>query len=270
MKNFYKLEIFIGKFKTVNKTLAKLLGIAVLWVLLYDFMLVNMDEWYPKAAVVGLLTRNLCFAFITGFIFYFLNTHLSSHKTKVKTYRYIANKVAVLDDLSTNLILSLKFSQDLDNEGYDVPPQEEIKKWCKQIPRGSAVDYKTFAFSVSFSNWFELFNFINDQTKEIVKDLLLVRDSLDSETLRYITNIENCTSVFLNVTKGQNAGPRHSLEIYSFQIYDYRRMCHELTLHLKKEYEVYKKEYSYLEKKGRREKKAQKDQQQTQQQDIQS
>ncbi|PFW72153.1 hypothetical protein COL23_25725 [Priestia aryabhattai] len=253
-KNFKeRLQVITGKFKTVNKTLAKLLVIAILWVIIYDFILVDIPEWFPKASVIGLLTRNLCFAFMTGFIFYFVNTHLSGHKTKVKTYRYVANKVSTLDNMSINLILSIKHTLSLQNSGYEVPSRDDVSHWCKQIPNHIPVSFRVMAYTNIFPNWFKLFEFIDTETIKNVKDLLTLRDSLDSETLRLITNIENCTTTFLNMSKGVPFNTQNnSLEFWDLHIYEYRKMCNQLVTHLKKEYKVYEDEYHYLERKEKR------------------
>ncbi|MFP7416101.1 hypothetical protein [Priestia filamentosa] len=250
-------RVLIGKYKTVNKTLKKLLWIAILWVILYDFILVNIPEWFPKASVLGLLARNICFAYLTGFIFYFLNAHLSSHKTKVKTYRYVANKVEALNSLSMDLILALKNSLGIPNENYDVPTLQDVQLWCQQIPSSSPAPFKTHMYTRTFPDWFTLFQFIDQETTKVVKDLLLIRDSLDSETLRLITNIENNTTTFLNMSRGILINtPNHNLAFFDRFIHSYRSTCKQLSSHLQKEYKVYKEEYHYLERKEREEKNA--------------
>lgn len=270
MKKFSRVRIFIGKFKTINKTLAKLLGIAVAWVFLYDFILVKIPAWFPGASTLGLIARNICFAFITGFIFYFINTHLPNHKAKVKTYRYLANKITSLNALSSTLITTMKSTINLINLQKDVE-KEEVIEWCKQIQANSAISFRVRAHRIEFDNWYQLFNHLDSETSKIVRDLLLVRDVLDSESLRLITNIENEVNMFMNISKGQPlGGDSDSLNSFSFNIYEYRRLCRELRRHLKEEYKVHEYEYHYLEQKERRERNAQKAQQQTQQQDIQS
>lgn len=252
-KNFKeKVSILTGRFKTVNKTLTHILYAAIALVVVHDFILVNIPEWFPTASTIGTLVRNICFAYVTGYIFYVLNAHLSTHKAKVKTYRYTANRMAVLDDLSINLILSLKYSLGMPNSNYDVPPLDDVKQWCNQIHAHNPTKLHTFGFTNSFTNWFELFNFLDKQTNQAVRDLLLLKDTLDSETLRLLTNIDNCAVMFLNKSKGVPFNTRaNTLQSWDFFIHEYRQMCHELMVHFKEEYEPYKKEYMYLEQKRR-------------------
>ncbi|PGN04346.1 hypothetical protein CN955_21490 [Priestia megaterium] len=55
----------------------------------------------------------------------------------------------------------------------------------------------------------------------------------------------------MNVSKGQPLGiDDYSLEPFGNHIYEYRRMCIELQLHLDKEYKVYQNEYHYLKRKA--------------------
>lgn len=268
-KAYEKVEIFIGKCKTVNKTLAKLLGIAAVWVFAYDFILVKIPAWYPFLATLGLLARNISFAFITGFIFFFVNTHLSSHKTKVKTYQYTANKIAALNAFSSSLMKSINNKLGLPPD-EDPETEEEFKKLCKKINAPTPVKYMVMAESLTFPNWYVLFKFLDMETSKIVRDLLLIRDSLDSETLRLVTSIENKVNMFINMGKGNPIGPDDSLEFFAGYIFKYRNLCKELTAHLNTEYKPYADEYHHLENKKTRERREQKAQQQSQQQEIQS
>ncbi|CAI8949445.1 putative Lipoprotein [Priestia megaterium] len=268
-KSFEKVKIFTGKFKTVNKNLKRLLYITGVWVLAYDFILVNIPAWHPILVTIGLLARNVSFAFITGFIFFFVNTHLSSHKTKVNTYRYTANKIASLNALSTSLITTIKLTLNLPDFNKDATTEEELEEWCMQIAGNTPVTYRVLAHRVKFQDWYVLFNFLDIETSKIVKDLLLVRDSLDSETLRLVTNIENKVNMFINVSKGLPIGPDYSLKSFAKDIFEYRGMCKELILHLNKEYKPIADEYHHLENKKTKERRELKGQQQVQQQNIQ-
>lgn len=265
-KTFQNTKNFINRCKTVNKNLRTIFLIAVVWVLLYDFILVKIPEWFTGASTFGLLARNVSFAFITGFIFFFVNTHLPAHKTKVKTYRYTANKIASLTAFSSglmrtiNLVLGLSIDKDHISE-------EEFNKLCKQINAYSRVSYRVFGHRVVFDNWYKLFNFLDIETSRVVRDLLLVRDSLDSETLRLVTNIENKVNMFINVGKGNPIGTDNSIAFFADDIFEYRRMCKALTLHLSTEYKPFADEYNHMERTERKERKTL---QQTQQQDIQS
>lgn len=266
LKTVQNTKNFINRCKTVNKNLRTIFLIAVVWVFAYDFILVKIPAWYPFFATLGLLARNVSFAFITGFIFFFVNTHLSSYKTKVKTYRYTANKIASLTALSSRLMLTINSRLDLPLD-QDPTSEEEFKKLCKKINATAPVGYIVMAHSVYFKNWYELFNFLDVETSKIVKDLLLVRESLDTETLRLVTNIENKVNMFINMGKGNPIGPGNSLESFADDIFEYRRMCKALTLHLSTEYKSIQQEYNHMERTERKERKTL---QQTQQQDTQS
>lgn len=268
-KTVQNTKNFINRCKTVNKNLRTIFLIAVVWVFAYDFILVKIPAWYPFFATLGLLARNVSFAFITGFIFFFVNTHLSSHKTKVKTYRYTANKIASLNALSSSLMKTINNRLDLPLD-EDPASEEEFEKLCKQINANTPVAYMVMAHSLIFQNWYVLFNFLDIETSKVVKDLLLVRDSLDSETLRLVTNIENKVNMFINMGKGNPIGPDDSLESFAKDIFDYRGMCKELILHLNKEYKPIADEYHHLENKETKERREQKAQQQAHQQNIQS
>lgn len=228
------------RFMTTNRIMRWILAFALAWVLLRDFWLVNILVKYKPLAVTGTLFRNLSFAYITAFIFYFLNVHLQNYKLKVRTFRYIKNKCVRLQALSINLILSLEESAGAVHIGYQKPPKEYVKNLCAKIHPLQPMKYSEL--EISFDNYYLLFDFIDLETKKLVKDLLMVKDSLDSEMMMLLTFIEDCAEKDLNYSSGF-AFQSHNLEFYSRPIYEYRSLCEDLINCLDKNYEYYQKEY---------------------------
>ncbi|OLO25282.1 hypothetical protein BTA37_29420 [Priestia megaterium] len=244
-------ELLKRRFMTMNKIVRWLFGAAVAWVLLMDFWLVNITAKYQFLAVVGSLCRNLSFAYITAFIFYFFNVHLQNYKLKVRTFRYINNKCVNLEELSIALIMSLEESAKEEHSGYQKKAKQDIKKLCLKVHPLQPLKYGEF--EIPFENYYVLFNYIDLETKRLFKDLLSVKDSLDSEMMMLLTFIENCTSQHLNYSSGI-ALANDNLNFYSKYIYQYRSLCKELTDCLNKNYEYYREEYyDFIIEKGRKE-----------------
>lgn len=229
-----------NRFITVNSWVRWIFVIAFLWVILFDFWLVNIPAKFSFLSVLGTLTRNLGFAYMTAFIFYFLNVHLPNYKTKVKTFRYINNKIINLQWLSIYLITTLEEAAGVPDSDYKVPSRARIDNLClKVLSHDGGVFGK---FSVPFKNWYELFNLIDIETNRIVKDLLVIKDSLDSEMIRLLTEIDDHAENGLNFSKGIVMG-NDTLKFFSYEIYQYRYTCEELVKCLGNNYKFYTQEY---------------------------
>ncbi|PEF92575.1 hypothetical protein COL10_03530 [Bacillus cereus] len=239
------LKFLKNRFKTVRGGMRVLFYIAVAWVVIYEFYLVNIPEWFPKAAVLGIITDKICFAYITAFIFFFVNVHLSGHAQKVKTYRYVRNKAALIRKVSINLMLNIKKANGLDINNNSTPSKEEYIELCKKVdPRGSL---QSVGFlQLQFENWFDYMKFIESETKRLIKDLLFIRESLDTDTIKFLMDIEECLERHVNLTKGIYVG-NTSLEHWAEGIHNYIDLCQKLIEHLDKKSKEYSEEYHYIE-----------------------
>ncbi|MGG2066929.1 hypothetical protein [Bacillus sp. S14(2024)] len=243
-----------NRFKAVRVELRVLLYIAVAWIAAYEFYLVNIPEWFPKAAILGVITDKICFAYITAFIFFFVNVHLSGYVYKVKMFKYVRNKAVLIRSMGMKLMLNIKQAAGVDKDNNSIPGKEELIKLCKKVDPRKPIQSVGF-LQLEFDNWFNYMNFIDLETKRLVKDLLFIRETLDSDTIRILTDIEECLELHVNMTKGAYVG-NTNLETWADSIYEYLELCKKLIVHLDKKYKGYAEEYDYIEgKKDLKEKK---------------
>lgn len=246
-----KWRFWLYRIKTVRKDLFYGFIVAVASVLAIDLWLIKITEFFPLGAEFGSIYYKICFGYITAFIFFFINVHLQNHKMKVKTLRYVSNKTARLYSGSLDLIIALKNANNIKNENYDIPSLEEIEDLCKRINPHFPMRYGPLG--TGFQNWFDFFQFMEDETKRSIKDLLDVKDALDTELLRLITNLDDCVESHLNSTRGLSVG-NQDLEFRSRSIYQYRSLCGEISIYLRTNYKVYSEEYHFLERLERKSK----------------
>lgn len=239
-----KATFWRNRLKKVKTYLRVLLYIAILSVGLIEFWLINIPEWFPKASVIGSIWSKLCFAYITSFIFFFINVHLQSYTNKVKSFRYINNKLSVISLQSQQLLTIIQHQSHTPNSS-SLPSKDELEKWCTKISPSNKV---TATSGRQFDNWFMYFHFIDMETKRLIGDLVLVKENLDSETLRLLTNIDDLLELHINFHKGASISIS-TLKNYSNDIHRYLTLCSELIDHLKKEFKFYQDEYHYLERK---------------------
>ncbi|PEN67159.1 hypothetical protein [Bacillus toyonensis] len=239
------LKFSKNRFKAVRGELRVLFYIAVIWVVAYEFYLVNIPEWFPKAAVLGVITDKICFAYITAFIFFFVNLHLAGYAHKVKTFRYVRNKATLIRSMSIKLMLNIKKAAGVDGNENSILSKKEFIELCKKVDPRKPIQSVGF-LSIKFDDWFNYMNFIDLETNRLVKDLLFIRETLDSDTIRVLTDIEECLALHVNLTKGAYAG-NTDLETWADSIYDYVELCKKLVGHLDEKYKGYAEEYHYIE-----------------------
>lgn len=66
----------------------------IIYILLYSFLLIKIDELFNGAYEIGDIFYRLCFAYTTGFIFYILVTYLPKKADKKNIYYFADSKKA--------------------------------------------------------------------------------------------------------------------------------------------------------------------------------
>lgn len=248
--------VFLGnRIFSVRKELMILFLVAVISIVLFDFWLINVPEIFPKAAIVGLIYYKICFAYITAFLFFFLNVHLQNYKTKVKTVKFVSNKIKDIELHSRDLMLTIL------GQKYDEKSFEDLKEQCKLINYKEPHTYgnSKLAFGIARRDWSHTFNFINLSTRSLVVDLISLNVVLDSKILSLITEIEQILAEEIDVHYGYHVHLIEDLDLNEYykdksiqywveSIFKYRNKCKELLTYLDDEYGKYQLEYDYSNK----------------------
>lgn len=231
------MKYMYRRFITVNLWLRILLFISIISVLVIDLYLIHKPELFKNAAQLGTLYRNLCFAYITSFLFFFWNVHLQNYNAKVKSYQHVDNKVYNLRRMGISLVLSLE-GKEINTflSKYPLPEVLEIFDLCDKVDPKKPIkfNYRTF------QNWFELSNFINQETRRIVNELLIIKDVLDAELMtelinlsKYVDRLNRCHDSDLE---------RKDLAEWAVAIWDYGHACSVLSSKFNKKYSIYREE----------------------------
>lgn len=238
-----KIKYWKHRIATVRKDLSIFFVIAVVSILIIDLWLINVPEKIRVGAELGGIYYKICLAYITAFIFYFINVHLQSERTKVKTYKYINNKSVKIHQLCNTLIVSLRSACGIpDDITISVPDKKnEISILCDYIdPR---VPFTLGGwYDREFPYWQEAAVFIAYQNKELFKDLLFVRDSLDSEIVEILTDIEDCIQNQINFGHGRPKA-NTDMKVYSSGIINYFNLCDKLKNTIGEKYKFHSIEY---------------------------
>ncbi|MDA2451408.1 hypothetical protein PDN63_23640 [Bacillus cereus] len=234
-----KLKYWKHRIATLRKDLKILFVIAVFSVLIMDLWLINIPEFFSGGAALGSLYYKICLSYITAFIFYFINVHLQNERTKVKTYKYIQNKASKLNYICGLLLNTVRKdgSLSLDSSNSEL----SIYELCKNInPR------KNFhlggTYNIVFEHWSAGFQFITKESKELIRDLLFIKDTLNSDVLAILTEIDYLLDNSLNIVNGAKLG-NEDLTVYSNRIIEYEKLCTQLLDTVDEKYKYHKVEY---------------------------
>jgi hypothetical protein len=237
-----KLKYWKTRINSLQLELKVLFVIASSSILLIDLWLINRPEWFSLGAELGAIYYKLCIGYITGLIFYFINVHLNAERTKVKTYKYINNKAAKIHSLCNTLISSLR-------EAHPVPKgktfsslKEELSFLSDNINPQNSFELGGW-YNLEFPHWFSAIDFVEKENKELTRDLLFVRDSIKSDVIVILTDIDDCISGHINLGHGQPSG-NTDLEPYSQGIIHYKNLCDKLMRTINDQYKNYEDEYN--------------------------
>ncbi|MFC8563078.1 hypothetical protein [Peribacillus frigoritolerans] len=234
------LKVFIYRIRTLNKYLVYIFFIALISIIIIEGFLIHIPEWFTGASLIASIYTKICYAYMTSLIFYFINVHYQSEKGKVKTVRYIYNKLGRLTRYKDSLVFVIQsngFSKTEEiYEGSDM-----VLNACKNInPQLSVSMYTTR--QIKFNNYFELFHFINTESKVHIRDLLLLIDYLNIDIVESIMNIED-TLEQIDVSKGHVLA-NEDLKPWVSEINNYISACNKLDTLKYDKYKLHIEEHS--------------------------
>jgi hypothetical protein len=236
-----KLKYWKHRIATLRKELKILFVIALSSVLLIDLWLIKIPEWFSVGAELGALYYKICLGYITGLIFYFLNVHLESERSKVNTFKYINNKAAKIHRLCNTLIDSLRKVYPVPHETAFSSIDEEISYLSNNINPQHPFKLGGW-YNMVFPHWFASIDFIAKENKELTRDLLFVRDSIKSDIIVILTDIDDCITNAINLGHGQPSA-NTDLEAYSYGMTQYKILCDRLIRTIRETYKYHQIEY---------------------------
>ena len=129
----------------------------------------------------------LCYSFCAATIFYFFNQHLPKEERKVKAYRFINNKVSELYHETSLLLRNLNIDTRDKLKEISI---ETVTLACLNINPQNPLLSKDESVT-RFADWFEYLNYKSKRIKEIIRDLILLNESIDSELMEQLLTIED-------------------------------------------------------------------------------
>lgn len=234
---------------TIRSELKLLFIISVASILVIDLWLINIPEKFPGGAALGGIYYKICLAYITSFLFYFINVHLQSERLKVKSYKYINNKSAKIHRLCQTVIDSLRASSGIPSNISFPSKANEISIICNYVDPRNPFTIGGW-YGRTFPHWQGAAEFIAFETKGLISDLLFVRDSLDSDIVEILMDIDDILHI-INISHGRPSA-NSDMEFYASALIQYQRLCNNLIETIREKYKYHQVEYHQNFRKSKR------------------
>jgi len=194
-KIFNKTYIKFSRFITFNKWLTFICIISIFSIFFIelipkrDGLLNNLCQIYLK----------LCYSFFSASIFYFIVVHIPRERRKVKSFIFINNKYASIDDELDLLIRAIS-----KNSGISLdlrkPKLEDYKNALIKITPQNIV-LPILESNIPVNNWWEYFCYKGEIIRKLIFDLLVLNEIFDLRFFQLLTFIESEISNHLIFTK---------------------------------------------------------------------
>lgn len=224
---------------SIRKDLSYIFLLSISIILLIDFWLINIPEYFHGGKKIGELVYSICFSYISGFIFYFLVVHIKSQKDKKNLYGYISTKTLIIINQAKSLITVLKERTHVEtNEKY--PSSEELHCICLAIVPNSNAPI-TFVPNMNNGNWLQFIEYIKKMNCESIDRIQSKLQYLDSSFISLLAKIEDC-GLFQIISQAVIMKPigNSDLIAYKPQLSEYLNLIKELEAYYEKKLKDYK------------------------------
>lgn len=218
MKHLYK--IFILRFKALNSIVKYIFITSFISIILIELCFVKIESFNELQYSIGYIYIKLCYSYFSAFIFYYLIVFNPKENRKVISFMHITNKIRFLAILLNKIFAmvlknDIKFTNEVTRENLDIQMDLYIKsKWPKKGANGGRT-FQNISFNPENSN---ILNSIIDKSIQIIDEILLTNDLIDSKTLYFLLRIKE----ELQLIK----------DIHFFHITDYNSTMPEIKISL--------------------------------------
>lgn len=186
---------FIKNIRALRKDLLALFIFSIINILIIDFWLINIPEIFIGGAKIGNIIYELCFSYISAFIFYFLVIHLKYQRDKENIYSYISKYTFRIIFLAKILAKNLAENSGIQLKG-NYPSKKELIRIYNEIdpsvkgPSKNGLD--------KYDNYLSCLSALKNNQLTIIKDfekILSMLSYLDSELVNKLLQINECDHI---------------------------------------------------------------------------
>ncbi len=236
----YLSKLLESRFGGLQKEVRNLFIISLLSIFFIELIFNKINAKYKFQYHIGLIYLKLCYSYLSAFIFYYLVVYAPKERRRVKSFRYLNNKLLMIGDQISDLLVTLFKPQTQSILKGNILTLPGVKEFCKNINPKLPIA-KIENGNASFSTCHEYLNFQTHKIKLLTKELLALNDIVNEELFRGLTNINVLISDFLNFNI--NIYANKEIEYLSYPLYNlYIEKEETLQIFLHK----YQKRYDFL------------------------
>nr|WP_315145274.1 hypothetical protein [uncultured Flavobacterium sp.] len=245
IKDFFKITNlrFIG----LRSEIKFLLKLSVFSILSIEFILNKIQPLYNFQYDFGVIYLKLCYSYFSAFVFYYLVVYSPRERRRIKSFRYLNNKLLTIDKIVKNILLSI--FREIEPETTTLKPdikKEDIRVICKQVNPQLPITLNLIEFT-TFKNHYDFLNFQTKKIKLLISELIILNEILDENVFQGLTNINDIITNFL--TFDINIFANQDMEYLSHSLYDLHFESNEMANHFIKNYRHrYNYEYHKFER----------------------
>jgi len=216
-----------------------LLGLTLATISLIEFVLSHIPEFFQGGAALGTIISRICLSYVSSYIFYFFVVHAKSQRDKDNIYGYIAKKSDRIIGNAKSLIGSLKTESKHDFES-EYPNLDDTQEMCKLVnPHGQAP--LVLGRLGNYANWIQYLDYYRTRTEETIVKVYTQLPFLDSDYLKLIVAIEDCTHfMVISSVAGHMPIKNTDLSAFSKGMQEYFESVKALEEYAKRKFQNYK------------------------------
>ncbi len=246
----FRIKVVKARFSSLRREVLFLGGTAFLSIIMLDFLLKKFPAINRTMYDFGQVYIKLCYSYFSAFIFYLLVVHFPRERRRLKSFRFLSNKISHLYR-DKDLLFSSLFK--LSHEEFEKLNRNEIVELSKKIDPRQQINAKKDILSplpTTFQNHYQYINFMSQKMKENIYSLLSLGDVVDNDLIYSLTCIDD--TLTFHFTFEQVIWGNTTLEHKGFSIAELNLEIKELSSKFNKNYNKYQFEYHHNERKKTR------------------
>jgi len=217
MKNFKSnFKIKKNRFLAVREEVRRVFIFSVISVFFIEIFLNKIPACNQLFYDLGQIFLKLCYSFTGAFIIYYINIHIPKENRKVKTFRFINNKVLLIVD-EIRLLVSTIVGKSLSLEEVENKTEQEYKDACVLINPANKVPSSLESYQ-PFESWYTYLYYKQKIIKNIIGEIMVLNDLVDPSILQHITFIDDIIDRSFSFERKRYSNP--DLEFISLAIHE--------------------------------------------------
>lgn len=186
------LKRWFKYFTSVRIEINILLAVCLLNVVIIEFIFSNIPELFTGGTKITEIFERLCLSYISSYIFFFLVVHTKNQKDRENLYEYIAQKTYRIIGDAKNIIRTFTNKTNINIKKDEYPSLSDLQEMCKLI---NPYDQAPLILGQvgSYGTWLQYLNHFRIKTEENIAKIYLKMQFLDSDYLKLVIKIEDCT-----------------------------------------------------------------------------